>query len=183
MAVLQAWLFIDKVRGVATFIVLLIVMGLLGYQAWSPRPVKLEPESFNAIKNATDEIRRVANSSEQLVKDNEEFKTSLRDQMQAQAKLRDANYELLFKEYGIGSVPDNFTLGGPTADRLQQQPVGTGGGAVHPDAGRPNNVQRLRDAAGHYPEAVNQRSPGVSGGNSSPPSEQGERPGGVAGKK
>lgn len=183
MAVLKAWLFVDKVRGVVTFFAILIGVALLAWQAVAPRTVKLEPESFNVIKSATDEIRRVANSSEQLVKDNEEFKSTIREQMQSQAKIRDANYELLFKEYGIDSVPDNFALGGNVTDGVQQQSVGPGGGTIHPDAGRPDNVQRLRDAAGHYPKATDASPPGVPGGDSHPPSEQGERPGGMAGKK
>lgn len=183
MAVLKAWLFVDRVRGVATFIVLLIGVALLGYQAWAPRPVKLEPESFNAIQNATAEIRRVANSSEQLVKDNEEFKTTIRDQFQSQAKLRNANYDLLFKEYGIEGVPDDYALGSSLPSGVQQQPDGVRGQPVHTDAGRPDNLQRLRNAAEHRSETTDGSTPGVPGGDSHPPSEQGERSSGMAGKK
>lgn len=183
MAALKAWLFIDRVRGVATFIVLLIVVGLLAYQAWAPRPVKLEPESFNVIKSATDEIRRVANSSEQLVKDNEEFKSTIREQMQSQAKLRNTNYDLLFKEYGIDGTPDDYALGSTLPGGVQQPALGDRGGTVRPNAVGPDNVQRLRDAAKHYTETTDGRSAGVPGGDSDPPSEQGERSGRVAGEK
>lgn len=183
MATLKAWLFVDRVRSIATFFAILIGVGLLGWQALAPRTVKLEPESFNVIKSATDEIRRVANSSEQIVKDNEEFKATIKEQMQTQANLRKANYDLLFKEFGIGPMPDNYALGSTLPDGLQQQSFGEGGSAIHPDAGGSDNVQRLRDTAGHYPETTDGSTPGVSGGSSSPPSEQSGRSDHMAGKK
>ena len=182
--ILKAWLFVDKVRGIVTTLCVLIGVGLLAWQSFAPRTVKLEPESFNLIKDATVEIRRVANNSEQLAKDTAVFKATIVEQMQTQAQLRKDNYDLLLKEWGAGPPPDGVTFDlPPNFGSLQQQALGDGRIGLHPNASGSGNLQRLRDPSVDLPETADGRGTGVPGGDSNTPSEQGERSGKVAGKQ
>jgi len=181
---IKAWVLLDRLRAIVTLIAVVIGAGLIIWQFVSPRPVKLDPEALNSIKEATEQIRRAAQGTEQVVKDNALFKSTIQDQIKNQTKLRDANYDLLFEEFGVDPLPKSLGLGGfGGTDGMQPQPDHLGGFHVPPDPGGPSGVQRLRDPIADQPKAADRSTPGVPGGNSHPPSEQGERPGGVAGAK
>lgn len=181
---IKAWVLFDRLRAIVTLIAVVIGASLIIWQFVSPRPVKLDAEALGSIKDATEQIRRAAENSEKIVKDNELFKTSLRDQLSSRAKLRDANYDILFKEFGVEPLPRTLGLGaydGP--DSLQHEPDSIGGGGIPPDKSGPGGVQRLRESTSDLPKSTDRSTAGVPGGSSHPPSEQGERPGAVVGKQ
>lgn len=178
---IKGWLFLDRVRSMATLIALVIGVGLLAWQTYSPKPVKLEAESYNVIKEATETMRRTAQLSEQIVKDNETFTAGLKQLMERQATLRDANYDFLLEEYGAGPKPSTYGSGAPPDDGVLKRPYDLGGIPVHSDASRPDRVQQLRDPVDSDPKTANGSSAGVSGGSSPPPSVQGGRSDKVAG--
>ena len=172
---IRGWLFLDRVRSVATLLGIFIGVALLAWQTYSPKPVKLEAESYNVIKEATETMRRTAQLSEQIVKDNEVFTAGIKQLMEKQATLRDANYDFLLGEYGVGPKPSTYSGGTLPDDGVLKQPYSLGGVPVHSDAGRPDRVQQLRDPVTSDPKTANGSSTGVSGGSSPPPSVQGGR--------
>lgn len=169
---IKAWLFIDRLRSVVTILALLIGVGFLVWQTTSPRPVKLDEESLTTIKDATETMRRAAHNSEQLVKDNQLFKATIAEQLKTQSKLRDANYDILFEQYGVSVKPNAISSDPPrTGIGLQSLPDSIGGLAIPPDESRPDRVQQLRYSVKHSPEADDRSTTGVPGGSSSAPSE------------
>ncbi|MNG47121.1 hypothetical protein D3C79_49880 [compost metagenome] len=172
---IKGWLFLDRVRSMVTFFAVLIGLGLLAWQTYSPKPVKLEAESFNAIKEATEAMRRTAQLSEQIVKDNEVFTAGIKEMMQKQADLREANYDFLMGEYGTGDKPPSYDGGPPPDFGLHKQPLSLGGLPIYPDPGGPDRVQHVRVPVESDSETANGSSTGVSGGSSPPPSVQGGR--------
>lgn len=170
---IKGWLFLDRVRSVATLIAILIGLGLLAWQTYSPKPVKLEAESYAIIKEATIALQRTADLSEQIVKDNQVFTAGVKEIMQRQAGLRDANYEFLLGEYGAGPRPTTYGGGPPPDSGLLEQPDSVGRDPVHPDPGRQDRVQRLRDSLTDHAKTADGSGTGVSGGGSPSPSVQG----------
>lgn len=174
MAKVFGALFFDKLRGIVSFIVLVIIAVLLAKDHFFPKPVKLDERTTETFVTAADVMRKAAAAMEQTAQDNIQFRQSMQNELSVQAELRKTNYATLYEQYGIGSLPSpaNSTVSGFTYG-LQQQPDSERGRPVPPGKDHPGGIQQLQHPTPHSGEAAGGSNTRASGGSSDAPSEQG----------
>jgi hypothetical protein len=157
--------FTDKVRGVITMFLLVLLVGLWGAQYFWPRHANtLDDQTIDALKDVRGQLERVANNLDKSSEAQTALNQTLARQLDSAKQVRDEGYAKLFKEYGLdlGVAPvdpnDPFGLRAPDHD--------LGGQPVPPSSGSAGADQYLQESA---PSNQGKTNPSGAGGSKPKP--------------
>lgn len=164
---IKALLFFDKFRSIATFFVVLVLAVVLSVQYFFPRPVKLDQEALNSLRDATEQIKQMVKTADTFAQEDQAFKTALQQRISEQSKLRGDNYGALTAMYGVPDLEAGklATIGGIDYG-LQPQPDGLGSKYLPPGAGDPGPIRHIQQPAEPSTKTTDPGIAGVSGGDS-----------------
>lgn len=146
--------FTDKVRSAITMFLLVLIVGLFGFQYFFPRHPTVDTDTLNALNDVRGSLEKVASNLEQAGQSQTALNETLIRQLNAAERIRDEGYGNLLKEYGLDLAlpagvtgnpfgmlsPDNGVRGKPLppssgpagADKLLQVPASEHEGTVDP---------------------------------------------------
>ena len=131
-AFLESTFFSDKIRGMITMFLLVLIAGFLLFQALFPHTPTLDKATMTSLVEVTETLRKAASNLESAGQSQAELNDTLKQQLGAMSVARSKGYEKLLKEYGL-SV-DLPTSSGPgyingvqqSPDNIGRKPVPTG---------------------------------------------------------
>lgn len=177
-------LFFDKLRGTVSLFVLVIIALLLGISHFFPQPVKLDSKTTDTFVQAADVMRKAASTMESAAQDNIQFRQSMQKELSIQAELRKSNYEALYDQYGIGSLPNNGGRSTAGFDYwLYPQDNPGGGGSLPKGKDDPGRTEQLQHTAEDSGKTTIGSNTGAPGGEPSPPNIKSGATGNVSGAK
>lgn len=151
-ALLEGTFFSDKVRGAITLFLLLIIVGVLGFQYLFPRPQPLDKEALASLMAATEVMQKAANNLEHSSQSQIELNDTLKQQLSQMALARNEGYEQLLKKYGLDlTLPGSVNLKLDGLDGRVFPPDNDFGGNFVPPvpSATGSNKQLQKPAPGH----------------------------------
>ncbi len=125
-------LFSDKLRGVTTLVLLMIILCIVLLSWMFPKQSSVSEKTLDTLQNVANQMERVGNNIERASLAQEKRNTLLEQQLSDRKDSREKDYDALEQKYG--KYNGNATVG-DAAVGVQQQTVNEGSRHVPTGAG------------------------------------------------
>jgi hypothetical protein len=157
---LESTFFSDKIRGLVTLFLLVLIAGFLLFQTIFPHKPTLDQETMQSLQNVTEVLRKAAVNLESAGQSQAELNETLKRQLGDLDTARNKGYEELLEKYGL-DVDLPTTPGDGLINRMQPRNNDLRGKPVPPGSSPTGADQHLQSPTpGHQEKA----DPGHTGG-------------------
>lgn len=127
MSELKQAFFTDKLRGLSTLLLLIIILCVVSLSWLFPKQSSVSQKTLDTLQNVANQMERVGNNIERVSMAQEKRNTILEQQLMDSKVTRDAAYKALEDKYG--TYPGDAKRAA-TVERLQSETVDERGGHV-----------------------------------------------------
>lgn len=152
-ALLEGTFFTDKIRGAITLFLLLLIVGVMGFQYIFPRHPPVDTATLDALRDVKSSLERVASNLEVAGQSSVALNETLTRQLDAAEEIRNKGYASLLKLYGLDLALPVDSSGNPFG--VPAQDVSVGGKLVPPGASPTGTNKQLQVPAAKHKGTTN----------------------------